>query len=238
MEHKFVWDADNDPYLMGLKKKYELEKLKPEHADELAVVESIVKWVHGRWKHQNKRPKVNDPLSILEEARGGNGFRCVEYSIVLRACLAALGMRARLLSLRTKDVETKKAGAGHVIVEVYSPHYKKWVMADPQFGTIPSLNGIPLNAIQLKDAIKNQKTVKFYGLGPSESRDYTTFIEKYLFYFQFKFDQRIRNSGINGLVFGPVDAKKPTKFEGHDLSESENDVFVHSEKSFYLEPTK
>jgi hypothetical protein len=236
MIYKFIWDEANDPYLIQFKKSYKLEKLVSKNSDELDTLKNCVKWVHTRWKHENNRPKRHDPISILVEAKSGRGFRCVEYSTVLRGCLSALGLKARTLSLRTRDVETKENGAGHVVVEAYLPKYKKWVMADPQFGTIISVGKIPLNAVELKKALKTKKAVKFYNLNKTSSKNYISFIPQYLFYFRFKFDQRIKNNEIDGLMLGPIGTTKPVMFEGQDISKSENDIFTHSEKQFYQKP--
>lgn len=58
-------------------------------------------WVHHQWRHDGgNEPIKNDAISILEEARTGKNFRCVEYGTVVTACLNAVGLNSRVLGLK------------------------------------------------------------------------------------------------------------------------------------------
>jgi len=101
--------------------------------------------LHNQWQHNgNNEPHKNDVTSILEEVKEGKNFRCVEYGIVVAACLNSIGLKARQLNLKTKDVETTEYGAGHVVTEVFLNDLKKWMFIDGQFDAMPLLDGIPL----------------------------------------------------------------------------------------------
>ena len=236
MAHEFIWDKDTTTYLKKFRDKYNLNRLVSKDKNELSTLKNCVKWATNKWNHDNLgTPKHSDPISILEESEHGGRFRCVEYAIILKACLTALGIKSRTLSLRRKDVETKKKWAGHVVVESYLEEHHKWVMADPQFGTIPFLNKTPLNAVELRDAIIARRPVKLYSLEKPKSKTYIKFIYLYLFYFRVNFDQRkIRNKGTDGLILGPPGSLNPTKFEGEKTLE--DNILINSKENFYQPP--
>lgn len=70
-------------------------------------------------------------------------------------CLNSLGIPARSIGLKTKDVETRDYVAGHVATEAYLKDYRKWVFIDGQWGLIPLMGDMPLNAIQLSEVIQH-----------------------------------------------------------------------------------
>ena len=92
---------------------------------------SFCSWVHSQWRQSGLNiPLREDPVSIHTEAKEGERFRCVEYSILLHGILCTAGIRGRVLYLRTGAVENRKIGAGHVVVESFTEIHKKWVMFD------------------------------------------------------------------------------------------------------------
>jgi len=122
----FPWENPANPYLTELRTRYNLEEIISNSRSNLERVEKMCHWVHGLWKHNGRnKPEKSDPISIIEEAKIGKRFRCVEYSIVLSACLNSIGIPARVITLTTKDVETRKSGAAHVVVEAYLRDIKK-----------------------------------------------------------------------------------------------------------------
>lgn len=64
-----------------------------------------------------------------------------------------MGLKARIIGLMTKDVETTKYGAGHVLLEAYLDDLKKWALFDGQWDAVPMINNIPLNAVEFQKAI-------------------------------------------------------------------------------------
>jgi hypothetical protein len=67
--------------------------------------------------------------------------------------LNALGIPSRIVGLKVADAETRKSGAGHCVIEAYVKNLSKWVMVDGQVNAIPTLKGIPLNAIEFQQAL-------------------------------------------------------------------------------------
>ena len=87
----FRWSHPDTPYLRQLRETHDLETLVADARSDYVKVRALRRWVSERWSHDGRNePSRNDPLTILEEAAGGDSFRCVKYSIVLSGALTAL----------------------------------------------------------------------------------------------------------------------------------------------------
>ena len=235
---------DHNEYLKLLRSKYPIDNLIKEARTDMEKTFKILNWVHNQWQHNgDNEPSKNDAISILEEAKEGKNFRCVEYGIVAAACLNAIGLNSRMLALKTKDVETTEYGAGHVATEVFLNDLKKWVFIDGQFDAMPVLNDTPLNAVEFQKAI----TENFDQLEIKTSSDipksiYTNWIYPYLYYFDVKFDNRegIDNKqsidGKSSLMLVPLGAKSPTIFQIRYPMDYFK--YTHSLEDFYAQPDK
>lgn len=191
-------------------------------------------------------PTKQDALTILKEAREGKQFRCVEYGIVATSALNSIGIPARTLGLKTRDVEKVMRGAGHVVSEVYSKELGKWIFIDPQFNIMPTLNGTPLNGVEFQKAIfdknANLRLINKAGeLSEKDSKSYIKWIGKYLFYFDVLFDQKTLNSSkfksINGMTkitLVPVGHKEPRIFQRN--SKINYSYYTNSLNDFYRKP--
>nr|WP_219621114.1 hypothetical protein [Bacillus sp. UMB0893] len=204
--------------------------------DELQIVEVVMKWVSGLWKHNGENePRHFDPLFILEEVSNGKQYRCVEYAIVLNSSLNALGLYSRILSLKTQDCETREYGAGHIVVEVFIPKLEKWIMADPQFNVVPYIDKTPINAVEF--TLNKKRSVQInHSFGNDFS--YYDWIKPYLFYFTINFDNRINDKRSykdkKQLMLGPINTKIPTVFQQiHTIGDVQ---YINSLKAFYIDP--
>lgn len=244
---RFIYqDTENSPELKSLKSIYRLDSVAMQGNSESEKILHLLKWTHNRWKHNGSNtPSISNTLTILEEAKTGKKFRCVEYGIVLRSVLACNGFKARTLGLKTKDVEVRSSGAGHVLTEAWSDLHQKWFLLDAQFNIVPILNDIPLNAVEFQNAIAKNENFKLTDINgdvsEKRSRQYLRFITEYLFYFDFRFDQReikydslFKVGGKIVLLLLPDGAKKPTKFQRKsDLNYAQ---YTHSLNDFYRKP--
>ena len=215
-------------YLCKLK-KYLPEEIVADKTD-IEKVLSVTNYVTGLWKHNGwNKPKKNDPISILEEVELGKDFRCVEYAIVISGFLNSLGIPTRTVGLKTKDVETRAIGAGHMVAESYIKNEGKWIMVDPQWNVVPMKDGEPLSIIEFQQALFHKET------GINVSEKYQMWIKAYLFYLDTSIDLRYENrKDIRKLMLVPLDAKNPTVFQiKYPL---ENMIYTHSLVDFYREP--
>jgi hypothetical protein len=239
-------DLDNAPELLELSAKYRLDSVAARGASEMDQILHLLNWTHNRWKHNGStEPSELKVLTILEEAASGKRFRCVEFGIVLKSVLAANGFKARTLGLKTRDCETTRIGAGHVLTEVWSEVHQKWFVLDAQFNVVPMLHDLPLNAVEFQRAIINYADFKLVDLNgevpPKTLERYMTFIPYYLYYFDFKFDQRevvyedsYKIDGNTSLMLVPDGAKKPTVFQRKfDMNSM---LYTNSLLDFYRKP--
>jgi len=231
-------DNSDDPNMVKLRTEYKLEEVVAGVEDGYEKLRKIVKWAHDRWKQSgSNRPSRSDPLTILEEASEGERFRCVEYSIVTAASARALGMPSRVLALKRKDVETARSSAGHVVAEVWLKQFNKWVFVDAQFDAIPEVDGVPLNAVEFQDAIARNTP----GLVICSSSSgihkwyYRKWICPYLYYFDFKIDQRFfleKSEKKQGrIMLVPKGAKNPKVFQRK--YPIENCTYISTLEAFY-----
>ena len=245
--YQFVYsDTSGNTYLRQLRQANYLLDITKSCKTDLERLCEIMNWTSKQWKHSGvNTPSKSDALTILKEAREGKRFRCVEYGTVLSASLNAIGIKARTLGLETKFIETAKAGAGHVLAEAYLPDLGKWVVADAQFNVIPTLNGLPLNAVEFQKAIASGEKFQLIdrngAVERSRAQRYLRFIPAYLYYFNIRFDcrqglsiDRLQIEEKSSLMLVPVGAKNPTVFQ--ITSVIDNCLYTHSTGDFYRKP--
>jgi transglutaminase-like putative cysteine protease len=235
--YDFIWDSPDEPYMQQLVKEYSLDKLVADCKSDLDRVAAVTHWVHGLWEHDGSNvPEKSDPLSILREAKSGKKFRCVEYSIVINGCLNALGIPSRVVGLKTKDVETRKIGAGHVAVEAYLQDLGKWVFADSQWDAVPIIDETPLNGVEFQNALaSNRSSLEILSLSKVDKNSYFNWVGEYLYYFDIPLDSRVADSqSQKKLMLVPVGAKNPKVFQ---IKYPIGDViYTSSVKTFYEKP--
>lgn len=236
--YEFQWSHPDEPYMRALRTVFELDTLIVERKSEYEKVQAICHWVHGLWEHHgDNTPQYDDPISILQEVKQGKRFRCVEYGIVINGCLNALGIPSRVLALKTEDAETRETGAGHVVAEVYLRDLGKWVLVDGQWEVIPVLDGVPLNGVELQEALaQNSSGVNVLSFSGTAADVYLWWIGPYLFHFDIPLDNRV---GIPGrsqkkVMLVPIGAKNPTVFQRkYSLGDMR---YTHSVRAFYAPP--
>jgi len=244
---RFVYsDTVDNIFLRQLQEENKLLELIKNCKTDLDKLYQILNWASKQWAHSGENtPSANDALTILKEASEGNRFRCVEYGIVLSAALNSIGLKSRVLGLKTKTVEASEYGAGHVLAEVFLKDYNKWVMADAQFNLVPLLDETPLNAVEFQNCIADGEEIKLCDLnGPVKKITefiYLSFIPKYLYYFDVPFDNRqgldvdrLKLNGKTKLMLVPVGAKYPEVFQVTE--KIDYCIYTNSIQDFYKIP--
>jgi len=242
--YQFWYEGGNqNPFLQQLKTTYPIESLVKGLSSDSAKALRVLKWVHDQWQHDgSNEPKKKDAISILEEVKEGKRFRCVEYGIVTTAALNAIGLPARVLALKTKDVETTSSGAGHVLLEVYLKDLKKWALLDGQWDAMPVMNGLALNAVEFQNAIANHyDALQIRSLSGTDKAAYAKWVFPYLYYLDVQFDNREGvgitkelHEGKPSLMLVPQGAKNPTVFQ--KKWPITNVVYTSSLADFYAPP--
>ena len=183
------------------------------------------------WEHDGSNiPEKFDPQFIIEEAKKGNKFRCVEYAYVASALGNAYGIQSRSVGLQTEDVETREMGAGHVVIEYWDKEFSKWVLIDVQCGIIPFCKGIPLSAVELCGLLENNSEELNFKLTASKKIDpnkkafmvdrWKNWIGQYLYYFSFSTapygTTSLERLTRKQVMLTPLGAHQPKVFQKKD----------------------
>lgn len=212
--------------------------------NELDKVKIIAGYVHNLFSHNgNNKPSSLNPIEIINEARQGKSFRCVEYSYLTTALLWAHNIRARIIGLKTEDMSIRESSAGHVVVEFWNTEFKKWIMIDVQEGVIPKSENILLSAFEFGEKIDKNLAINFITVINSrfstikDIGEYINWIRQYLYFF----DTPIKNIFSEKLteedrlkeqkiMLIPIDIEPPKVFQ--KISPI-NAIYTHSVLDFY-----
>ena len=210
-QHRF--DVGDEQEFAQLRAEFHVDSAVRGARDDLDRLGRITRWASAQWKHSpTQMASRNDPLTILREAKAGGRFICTNYAIVVAGVATAYGYRARALALLPADIETNSSS--HTVAEVWLPQYGKWVIADGQFGIVPTLRGVPLSAAELQRAIAANESIQCGG-SSAACVEWQSFMLPNLFYFKAAQDQR-RFTGVRSpqLTLVPMGAPLPRSFAG------------------------
>ena len=139
-----------------LRQEFGLDQVVAGATSEFEAFLALKRWVRSRWNHGWCRTKVVDGLDILREAATGKQFQCGHFARTYVDCARALGWPARATSISVANCEAPRdyqiANVGHSIVEIWSNELEKWVALDPDVNVYYRRAGIPLNAVEIRDA--------------------------------------------------------------------------------------
>lgn len=233
-------------YIEELQNKYPMSEMTAGLGSDQEKVLAVLNWTNQQWEHDgNQSPKKNDAISILDEVKEGGRFPCFAYAIVLRDQLTALGFKARTIYLKTADAATSNRPPGHVATEVYLQDIGKWAFIDGQFNVMPTLKGVPLNAVEFQAAISHHiadfKLETLNKESPTTKREYVDFVFDYLYYFDTTLDNRYDSKerfsieGKRSLMLVPKGAKALTRINFWDM-EVDYCLYTGSMQDFYAKP--
>lgn len=235
-----MYGVSDHAYAAEVRKAFGLDKLIAGSKTDLERVRRVCAMVHGLWQHSgNGHPRASDPVGILEEAKQGGRFSCVEYASVVSQCLNAIGIPAREVGLLTRDAETVLVGATHMVAEAYLPDRKVWVLVDAQENVVPSLGGEPLNAVQFQNALSGRvQDVSMRGEtgGEGEPARYPLELSETFYFFRARLENRVGpNRPYTGaLMLIPRGAEKPKAIQRN--SPINGDRETRSLDVFYARP--
>jgi hypothetical protein len=240
-------DPDNNQVLQTLRDRYGLEELLVGARNDQERALRLLDWTNQRWNHHGHAvAEKMDALSILEGAEKGTNYRCVEYSVVAASAFAAMGMPARAVGLKKQNAATNRTRGGHVVAEVWLEDEGKWALVDGEFNIMPILDGKPLNAVELKQALQEKKPIQYTSMeGPAKMlkrKNYRNFIHPYLYFIDTRFDQRkladnddvITYEGTTRVMLLPDSAGRLETFERN--TQLTGYTFTKSVGDFYTPP--
>jgi hypothetical protein len=241
IDFHFRYPSKDDPLLVELKRIS--GTLIDNKKNELENIKGIIGYAHSLFTHNgNNKPTSADPLTILREAKAGQSFRCVEYSMLANGLLWANGIASRTLGLKTSDVETRKHGAGHVVIEFWSNDLQKWVMSDVQAGIIPEAKGTPLSAVELRQVINMNQLAVYASVNSSRfsngdvysgKKNYSDWIQEYLYFIDTPINLilTVKDAAKQQIaMLVPEGVQEPKLFQGLFVM---NAVYTHNVSDFY-----
>lgn len=102
----------------------------------------------------------------------------------------------------------------HSVAEVWIEQFKKWVLADGQYGGIAELKGVPLNGVELQRALAEEQPVNCR-VCTSRCGGWKQFIAPNMYYFKIVDDQRPWWSAGVFRQLVPVPKGAPPSCEPH-----------------------
>jgi hypothetical protein len=167
----------SNPRFEAFKRKYQLDSIVGKETDDWRRIILLRHWVKSKMKIglTNLYHGPMDAETILDSAAKGSVFHCGHFTMVQNAVLNAFGYVTRCLG----------SGPGlpglpdqhHAMKEVWIRQFQKWVMSDAKYDHHFEQNGIPLSALEIRNAyLKNKAKDILMVCGPERkilSRDTT-----------------------------------------------------------------
>lgn len=150
--YPFRYEDLRHPLLMELRRREGLDAVISPARTEFERFVLLRSWARDQWDNRHRKEKGEpypNAVDILDRIRSGelSGGLCSEYAAVLMQACLSLGYQARTVSIQTAG------GRGHRVNEVWSNALNKWVVMDAYNDIHYERDGLPLNALELHDAL-------------------------------------------------------------------------------------
>lgn len=146
------------PKFQALKEKYQIDTVFHGERDEFKRVLLLRDWIRKIISIDNSSkayPGEGYPEGILDAALQGHGFHCGHYMIVQNAVMNAYGYVTRCLG--AGEGEPDGLEGHHGLNEIWINSFNKWVLSDAKYNYHFEQNGIPLSALEVRDAYLKNK---------------------------------------------------------------------------------
>ncbi|MEN9676923.1 MAG: hypothetical protein RIS76_2819 [Verrucomicrobiota bacterium] len=149
---RFRFDQFENPKLQELRLRHGLDAVVSPGRDEFERQLLLMDWTHRQFTRFG-RPSTNvqGALEILQAIQNGHTFFCSQYAQLMVSAAASLGWVDRPLALRRhQGVAAVGGSTEHSVTEIWSNQHSKWVMLDPTSNLYLETNGVPLNAVEIR----------------------------------------------------------------------------------------
>lgn len=148
----------SSPKFRELKNKYRTDTIFHGEQDEFKRILLLRNWISSTIKisdFENNYPGEGYAEEILDAAIKGQGYHCGHYMIVQNAIMNSYGYITRCLG----SGPGVKGGPDwhHGSNEIWSNTYQKWFLSDAKYNHHFEKNGIPLSALEIRDAYLKNK---------------------------------------------------------------------------------
>ena len=216
--------ARDDAALCALRAAYALDAVVAGAGSDLDRVRRMCAWVHGRTRHDGWNADMpTDAKGLLDAAAKGGQWRCVEFGVVVAECLRAIGVPARTVGGRARDVEVMLGAAGHVFAEAWLDDRQAWVFVDAQEDLVAvAADGAPLHAAAFRNALARPQAPPDYPLSLAMCLHYLVHTAP------------AADGAPVQTMLAPLGSPMPTRFQRRPMRAP--DVFTHRLADFYAPP--
>jgi hypothetical protein len=151
-EVPFVYEDTEQPHLVELRRRYDIEGTLAGAASEYDAMLRFGAWMGTRWSHGYEphlvpggrlRFRVADAIAAGE--RGARFWCEIDAKATVQAA-SALGWPARLVSVCPEPHRPERR---HAVAEVWSNQHDKWFVLDTDFNVTFEVDDVPLSAWEL-----------------------------------------------------------------------------------------
>jgi hypothetical protein len=146
---RFYYQSADESKLDSLRKLYSPAGMAVRGEDDYQALAGLSCWLFMNFRRHSIDTKVIteldfnfNALDILYRLGKGERFWCSEYATTLVQSLASLGFTSRYVMLNSKK-------GGHVVCEAWSESFGKWIMLDPFYCWVVTLDQVPLNVYEI-----------------------------------------------------------------------------------------
>jgi transglutaminase-like putative cysteine protease len=157
----FIYVDEDWENLPQLRQKFKLDSIAGS-SDEVSKIINLMKWVHKtiRYDGNSGEPVDRHADALIELSKNEKkGLNCWMLSTALNEVYLAMGFKSRIVSCYPKG-DPAITHEWHVIVEVYSPLFNKWLWMDPTLETyVKDENGNLLSIADVRERLVNELPV-------------------------------------------------------------------------------
>jgi hypothetical protein len=160
---KYKWEDFNNSEVTRFCRDYKLQQITQSAETEFEKQMSIKTWCHNVLKNGTPSRDYSDLTSreILEDAQEGKEFWCTQYSLLFLQVGVALGFYTRRLGVDSQD---KQKDMHHGVCDIWTDEFKKWYIVDAQNNIHYEKDGVPLNALEIRNEYIKNKASNVVGI--------------------------------------------------------------------------
>lgn len=147
---RFTYEKLDNPRIKKLADIYKLKQVIAGGKTEFDQMVLLNHWVYKQFPKFGKPTKnTRDALEILDMAKNGATFFCIQYAATIMSAAYSVGWISRNIALH--NLLGDPGSTEHSTAEKWSNQYRKWIMLDATFDIYLEKDGIPLNANEIRD---------------------------------------------------------------------------------------
>lgn len=165
----FIHEDPKAAQLAQLRRDYDFDEYLASAKDEFEAMNMLKRWCFDKVRYGGapQYTQLRNSLTILQKAKRGEVFWCNNIGTVYMQCALAMGWTSRYVFVRN----TK--GESHILNDIWSNQYRKWVMMDATWNIYLEKDGLPLSLPEMRAEWRKdngESLVYVYGAGDNLRR--------------------------------------------------------------------